>query len=912
MIAKHTTFLIVSLLFILQTARSQERVTVSLRVKYSGTVVDSVTNEPLPGAVINDVSLAAEERIAVKTYIADKDGKFNVTARRARQRRLEISHVGYKLHVQTLPENEQEINLGKIKMAPDIYQLDELVVTSRMALSRISGDTILYFPRAVKTMQGDAIIEILRQMPGVTVTKEGDVFIEGKRVEKTYFNGRLLFGDDARTPLATIDAKDARLIQAYDEVDEHDEILHGKNARKRKVLNILTFEDFTRVFAAEARLEGGVDRHARADGTRERYWGNGKAGSYSEPLQLELKGGLTNLNRTLPVGYAPSMPRQGGGYNRDWNAGLNVAIHPDTINNYSVDYNHGNNVLTSATSSTYTYFPTGLFNSQRSENASSSRKVTSKHDATLKYDRVITRAASLLVLGMFQFNRSNDTRDARTETSRDGMPLLLSIDKNDARANSLTANVSMQMKKRLEKGALALNLALAFLNNESTSSRDYTLTRPDSSEIKLLKTSSKSPLFSLTPSLSYTLHDLLAPGTLSLESRARYTTESTDRLALNTLTGTREDVYSGEHSTRSLRLNEAIKYNLFHKGEKGTHYIRLQVEYSGIFLRHDERFPDLDPVRRSFHAIVPGVSYQFSKNAGASSSISLSGMHQGPYSLSRRINDANPLFITAGNPDLKAYTQYSLTFSRDRKYKKGHALSLAINATLSHRQHVSNRTYFTAPTVLPLYGDYTFPAGSTLNVLVNGTNAFTGSIKIGHDRRISPIKSTLKLAAGYTYSNPQDGIDGILVRSRKQTGLFTLNLLSQPSSTFRAELSSNTEYTRFKNSSGHVDKRLTGNAEVKTRWDFLERAYVQASYRLEYIESSALPRGNDYHVLDASVGCRVFKSRKGSLSLNAYDIFDRTNNLQVSTTDQYTSSMSSQFYSRYFTVAFEYRFNNTR
>jgi hypothetical protein len=66
------------------------------------------------------------------------------------------------------------------------------------------------------------------------------------------------------------------------------------------------------------------------------------------------------------------------------------------------------------------------------------------------------------------------------------------------------------------------------------------------------------------------------------------------------------------------------------------------------------------------------------------------------------------------------------------------------------------------------------------------------------------------------------------------------------------------------------------------------------------------------HVVNASFGIRLFKDRKGTLSLNAYDILNRSTNFTTSINDQYILNSWTQLYSQYFTVAFSYRFSEQR
>ncbi|MBR6246545.1 MAG: hypothetical protein IKR15_04225, partial [Bacteroidales bacterium] len=99
------------------------------------------------------------------------------------------------------------------------------------------GDTVIFNAAAVRTMEGDYAVEILRQMPGVEI-KDGSIYVNGEKVRRTYVNGILLFGDDPSSALTNILAEEVTTIKAYDEMAIEDRRRGALHGQKEKVLDV--------------------------------------------------------------------------------------------------------------------------------------------------------------------------------------------------------------------------------------------------------------------------------------------------------------------------------------------------------------------------------------------------------------------------------------------------------------------------------------------------------------------------------------------------------------------------------------------------------------------------------------------------------------------------------------------------
>ncbi|KIO43527.1 outer membrane beta-barrel protein [Sanguibacteroides justesenii] len=867
---------------------------------YEAIVVDSVTNEPLPGALIHFVN-PNKANVSVRTFAVDKNGYFCVYCDKDKRWVLEITHLGYKIFKKILSQDQPLVNFGKIKLIPDTLKIDEVVVQVRREMYKQKGDTLMVYPQAFRYMEGDNLLEIFRQIPGAKVTEEGDVYIGKMKIEKGLVNGRMLFGDDVRTLMKSLDAKDASVMAIYDEVDEKDEILRGDNARKRKVVNVMTFQQFTSYLAGNMMLEGGLDKNKDIDGGRqERYCANGDIGFYREQQQIRLKGGIDNRN--LIIWSPPS------GYTRKWNAGAEVNSTINESNRYAVSYDYGNEYSTEESLSNINYFPTDQFQSQFSENFNYNENDEKNHRIKLEYNYLKQRKVNIDASCDIGIYKSADLSDYYSDTYRDDVLLTKTERVGHSDNNSVNISPAVSFTKNIGIGGLKVSVYSNINKSNGNEIRNDTTFTVGFKERTVLNITTKRPDWNIVPSVEYNVNFKKA-GSFSFISKVKYENLSFYNVALNRITGDMDRSLSVDYTSSQTIVNEDVVYYF----GNGKHSLNVNLAYTGTFMNRRDKLPVYDKVYRSFHAFLPAITYGYSFTR-RTYDISLSTSQSVPSNshMITVINDNNPMFLFAGNPDLKDSKTYIVSFtSYNRKQNIPRAISFGVDFSINHNSIVYSRMYFKNSTVLPQYDNYEAPAGATLTIPVNADDFLRTGANLSYKVRWDKIKSIVDFKLEYHYQNPQVGIEDRLVRTHEQISNFSANLVMNLSSKFRGEISNDTRYRWFENGNAQIDEGVNEVLKAKFRWDFLKRVYLTSSYTFEYLKGT-YSKTVENHILNASMGCRVFKNRKGLVSFNAYNILDRTTNFVTSVNDQYVNNTWRQLSSSYFSLSFEYRFNNTK
>lgn len=137
----------------------------------TGTVIDSETNSPLPGANVREVG-------ANNGDITDFDGKFSLKVDKATGT-IEISFVGYKTKNVTFSVSGGTQDLGDIILNVDEGALDEVVVTTySLAIDRKTPVAVSTIKAAeIETKIGNQEFpEVLKSTPGIYANKAGGGF----------------------------------------------------------------------------------------------------------------------------------------------------------------------------------------------------------------------------------------------------------------------------------------------------------------------------------------------------------------------------------------------------------------------------------------------------------------------------------------------------------------------------------------------------------------------------------------------------------------------------------------------------------------------------------------------------------------------------------------------------------------
>src|SRR3569833_2189967 len=208
-----------------------------------GVAADSVERVKLHNTSI--AILDAKDSILVKYTRAGADGSFNISGLNKGKYILLASYPNYADYTEafSLDSAHQVHNFGNLNMSPKSRLLQEVIVKGTASQMKIKGDTTEFNARAFATQPNAKVEDLLRQLPGITVDKDGKITAQGETVGKVLVDGEEFFGDDPTLVTKNIRADMVAKVQLYDKKSDQATFTGIDDGQRTKTLNIKLRED---------------------------------------------------------------------------------------------------------------------------------------------------------------------------------------------------------------------------------------------------------------------------------------------------------------------------------------------------------------------------------------------------------------------------------------------------------------------------------------------------------------------------------------------------------------------------------------------------------------------------------------------------------------------------------------------
>ncbi|WP_299462547.1 TonB-dependent receptor [uncultured Microscilla sp.] len=148
-----------------------------------GTLTDAKTKQPVEFAVLGLFQAGdTTQTIAVATTTSGIGGKFTLNSLKYGKYDLVISMVGYDKKTLTnlvVSRAAPNLNLNKVDMSSSVLNLDEIVVKAKREFIQAGEEGITVKADNNISQQGGSALDILRNIPGVTVDNDGNISLRG-------------------------------------------------------------------------------------------------------------------------------------------------------------------------------------------------------------------------------------------------------------------------------------------------------------------------------------------------------------------------------------------------------------------------------------------------------------------------------------------------------------------------------------------------------------------------------------------------------------------------------------------------------------------------------------------------------------------------------------------------------------
>lgn len=250
--------------------------------KVKGKVLDEL-NKGIPG-----VSVSLITGKDTLSGITDSLGTYNFGLVKTAEISLKIKSIGFQPYSKNyiLKEAHPEQVLPAVILEPAANQLKEVIIQAKGVPIKVKGDTIEYNAGSYTVREDDRIEDLLKQLPGMVVDKDGEVSVAGKKLTKIRVNGKDFFTGNVKEFIAQLPAGMVDKLQVIDDYGDEANFKGVKTGESRKMLNVVT----------KGKINSGVFGNVLASaGTDKRYGVNLNGNSWKDVQQI---GVIANANNT--------------------------------------------------------------------------------------------------------------------------------------------------------------------------------------------------------------------------------------------------------------------------------------------------------------------------------------------------------------------------------------------------------------------------------------------------------------------------------------------------------------------------------------------------------------------------------------------------------------------------------------
>lgn len=888
-----------------------------------GTVTDAKSNETLIGATVQ--LFKSNDKISEYHAITDQDGMFRLSNVRSGRYNLLITYVGYIQY--NLPvivkETDIKVNAG---LTEDNQILDEVSVTGRATRAEQKGDSLVYNAEAFKVMDGSNAESLLSKMPGIVV-QGGTIQAQGEDVKKILVDGKEFFDGDINLAIKNLPSDIISSIEVFDKQSEQAEFTGFDDGEQIKTINIITKSGFK---------SGTFGRIYAGYGTDNHYNAGGNINFFKEDRRISVLGMSNDINNqnfsqediagVMASGSSKNgkggRKGQGGSSKYDFMTGnLNGVTSSDGIGVNYVDkwndkmsftgsyfFNHSNN--SNEKNTERDYFESALPGMSYNEYYNSLMK-NFNHRINMRYDYNIDKNNTLTIRPSISLQNNS------SETSSEGKNFIEDIISNNmtstnsskATAYNIGSTVDFRHRFRKTGRTLSVNLRGTVSQDNNDKYYDYISSvyqSPEKSMVTSQLTDNRNRQYSYRGNIMYT--DLITK-TLQIQANYRisYSKSDADKTTYDKSTVTDlYDMLNEELSNISTSgyLTQSAGIGLRYRIGKLNISGEANVQYSSLV--NTQTYPVGDNIDKRFYSFLPRINIRYSVDKSNSFMFRYNSSTSSPSitDLQAVTDNSNPLFISAGNPELKQQINHIMNLRYILTTKSGQSFITMIGATFRNG-YVGDST-FVAKENMEI-GGTVLEKGAQFSRPVNLDGYYSLQSLVTYGFPLDFIKSNVNLSISANYASIPTVFDGILSKTNE------LNIL--PKIVIGSNISSRLDFT-LSYSSGinkafsSVDNTannsyISHNGQIKFGWEFW-KGFILNNV-VSYTGYTGLEDGNfSYYLWNVSVGKRFLKNNACEINISAFDLLRQNKSFVRNVGSNYYEYVQGNVLEPYFMLSIIY------
>ena len=885
--------------------------TVSLSAQRSiqSSVFDAKNGQAIEMATVR--LLKQKDSALVQGAQTDMKGGFTLPKVRSGNYILLVSSVGYHDYKRNITMENKDLILKAIQLNENVKLLNELEVKGTAAQLVVKGDTVEYNAAAFKTQENAAVEELLKKLPGVEISADGKITVNGEDIKKIRVDGKKFFEGDIEQATKNLPADMIEKIQVLEQKSDMALLTGFEDGDTERIINLTTKPNRRKGVFGNMGLGAGLDinNDFRYDGSLSMNIMRGES-------QTNINAGANNLNTSRGSRGRGSWGGANSGITTSQNLGINnnTIINPKFKIGGDVTFNHSNNLSETETERT-SYISEKTYDDWSKSMSGNDRYSTNlRLEAEWKIDSLRT----IVFQPNMGYNQTESfsTREYRYLTEGDSTSW--GDSKNSGFSNSLSGglNVIYNQKSAQKKGrSFTLNLRTGFSESNSDNMNLSNKFTNDTTILIDQNTINRSNNFNSYLRMSFV--EPLWNNKNMLEAAVSVSNNTTKSVKEQFGKDVNGDytIFNDEYSNNfeNIFFRESIELN--YRFTEKDYNIMLGVNGEPSQTRNLREYGD-GFVRDTTYGVfnfAPTGRFQYNFGRKTFARIDYRGRTQQPSidQMQPVKNNSDLMNETVGNPSLNPAFSHNLRLMYSQfNDKTFSSFSTFLNTNLTKDALVSNRIYDSS---LKQYNQTVnlkdaMPLSLNWNVMFNTPLIqkrlhFNTNTSTGYRTQYGFVSRGV--------NNEEIDIDNLLTGASNFTR--TYNAAEEISLTFTHDViemgvRGRIGYNNSLNSQKNVETETwdwmgRGNLVIRFPYDFTLSSDIAYSDRAGYtnMDQSEI-------MWNAALDKSLFK-KKGTLSLRANDILRQRLNIRQTIGDNYVQYSRYNTLPSYFIVSFTYKIN---
>jgi hypothetical protein len=242
-----------------------------------GQIQDTTEKISLTNATVN--LLRAKDSVLLSSTRTDKEGKFQFSNIIAGTYIVMVSYPQYADFIDKV-QADKDLDLNKIFLNTKSHVLKEVIVRNNVSAIRIKGDTTEYRADSFRVGPNADVQELLKHLPGIQVNSKGEIKAQGEKVNKVLVDGEEFFSDDPAVVTKNLRADIIDKVQVFDKKSDQAAFTGIDDGIKSKTINLQLKEDKKNGYFGKAEIGNDFKQYSNGKILANAFKGKRKIAGY--------------------------------------------------------------------------------------------------------------------------------------------------------------------------------------------------------------------------------------------------------------------------------------------------------------------------------------------------------------------------------------------------------------------------------------------------------------------------------------------------------------------------------------------------------------------------------------------------------------------------------------------------------